>query len=194
MHDLIGRTLVDRINRTHEAILKLCDSLSDEEIVLRPSQAAPPIGWHLWHIARWADHFQASFPDGVQIWERDDYPVQWIVDTTLLGPMESGVGMPVFIATELVEKVGKVRLLDYARLVFTACREAMRDIDVEQLQAKRQSFGKWALLGTQVIDAPATETTLIEDCISHLSHADRHLGMIEALIGATLERKGTASH
>jgi DinB superfamily len=194
MHDLLGRSIADRINRTHDDLLKLCDPLSEAEIALRPSQAAPPIGWHLWHIARWADHFQASFPEGVQIWQRADYPVQWILDTTLLGPMESGIGMPVFIATELVAKVGKVRLLDYARLVFVACGEALRGLETEQLQSKRQSFARWTLLGTQVVDAPGVDTTLLEDCLRHVAHANRHLGMIEALIGASLTRKGSATY
>lgn len=193
MHDLIGRNLVGRINYTHDNILKICAPLSNEDMTRRVSQTAPPIGWHLWHIARWADHFQASFPDRVQIWQRDNYPVEWILDTTLLGPMETGMGMPVLMATELVQKVGHVRLLDYARLTFIACRETMRDIDVEILQSKRTSFVTWAMDGQQIIYAAGRETTLIEEFSFHLTHANRHLGMIEALIGATLERKGSAS-
>ena len=193
MHDLIGRTIAERINRTHQQILTLCQPLNNENMTRRVSRDAPPIGWHLWHIARWADHFQASFPNRVQIWHRDDYPVQWIVDTTLLGPMEAGMGMPVLTATELVQKVGYVRLMDYARIVFEANREALRGIDSEQLHGKRVSIARHKADGDKIIEAPGVETTTIEDCMLHLTHANRHLGMIEALIGATLERKGTAT-
>lgn len=189
MYDLVGRTLAERINNTHDNILKLCDPLSNEEICLRSSKAAPPIGWHMWHISRWADHFQASFADRVQVWKRDDYPVQWIVDTTYIGPMETGMGMPVFLAAEMIEKVGKIRLLDYARIVFNECRDAMRGLNMEHLGAKRQSFATFTRENGKVFYAPGVDTTLFEDCIRHIAHANRHHGMIEALIGATLERE-----
>ncbi|MDQ7027989.1 MAG: hypothetical protein Q9P01_20995 [Anaerolineae bacterium] len=193
MHDLIGRNLVERIHRTHDNILKSCAPLSNDNMTHRISQTAPPIGWHLWHIARWADHFQASFPKREQIWQRDNIAVEWMLDTTLLGPMESGMGMPILMATELVQKVGHVRLVDYARLTFHACRDALHDIDVEALQSKRTSFATWAMDGERIIYAAGAETTLIADFTYQLTHANRHLGMIEALIGATLERKGSAS-
>lgn len=189
MYDLVGRSIADRINQTHDSILTLCDALSNDEICLRAAKTAPPIGWHLWHIARWADHFQASFPDSVQIWKRDDYPVQWVVDTTFLGPMETGMGMPVFLAAETIQKIGKVRLVDYARLVFTACRDAMRGLNMEHLAGKRQSFMTFKREGDTIVYAQGADTTLLEDAIWHISHANRHRGMIEALIGATLERK-----
>lgn len=193
MTDLFARIVVERINRTHDTILKVCDPLSEEDIRRRPSAAAPPIGWHLWHITRWTDHFQASFPGQVQIWESDHYAAQWMADTTLLGPMQAGMGMPILVATEFVEKVGKVRLLDYARLSFNACREVVRGLDMTQLQSPRQSFAAYVVREGNIIEAPGADTTLLGDCDAHIAHANRHLGMIEALIGAVLERKGSAT-
>ncbi len=44
----------------------------------------------------------------------------------------------------------------------------------------------------EVSDAPGVETTVAGDLGFHLSHANRHLGMIEALRGV-LGIKGTAT-
>ena len=60
--NIIFDTLVQRICTTDAYLLPVTDDLTDEQLSKRPSQTAPPIGWHLWHIARWADRFQASFP------------------------------------------------------------------------------------------------------------------------------------
>jgi hypothetical protein len=193
MHDLVGLTLTEKINSTHDRIIKICAPLTNEEITKRPSKDAPPIGWHLWHISRWTDHLQGSFPNRQQIWEHDNYAVQWMLDTTLLGPMQTGMGMPVYMATETIEKIGKVRLLDYARLVFNSTRDALRGLEMEDLQTKRPSVSTVEYKNGQVLYADPKQTTLLADCVAHIAHAGRHLGMIEALIGATLDRPGTSS-
>ena len=39
----------------HRALLKFAEGLTDEQLARQPSPAAPPIGWHIFHVARWAD-------------------------------------------------------------------------------------------------------------------------------------------
>ena len=43
------------IHWLHEALLRVTEELTPEQFCWLPGPEAPPIGWHLWHIARWAD-------------------------------------------------------------------------------------------------------------------------------------------
>ena len=63
MTNQIAASLADGIAWTHQAILRLVEDISDEMLAKPPSATAPPIGWHVFHIARWADRLQASLPN-----------------------------------------------------------------------------------------------------------------------------------
>ena len=45
---------------TQEAALDLVDGLTDEQLGWSPNETTPSIGFHLWHLARWADYLQAK--------------------------------------------------------------------------------------------------------------------------------------
>ena len=60
--NLCGEVVVSRIAMAHRLMLKAVEPLTEEEFVQPPSASAPPIGWHVWHTARWADRVQASLP------------------------------------------------------------------------------------------------------------------------------------
>ncbi len=62
MLDLSSEIIVARIHQVHGWLLKSVDSMSEEQFTHAPGTVAPPIGWHLWHTARWADRLQASLP------------------------------------------------------------------------------------------------------------------------------------
>ena len=55
MIDRIEGIIVQQIIRMHELLFKVTDNLTEEQMAWFPSQTAPCIGWHLWHISRWAD-------------------------------------------------------------------------------------------------------------------------------------------
>jgi hypothetical protein len=101
---------------------------------------ATPAGWHLWHIARWADVLQASHPNrrfspdvpwdrSRQIWAIDKLASHWGLQAERLGILEVAAGARVPVGADLM---------------------------------------------------------------FHVTHANRHLGMIEALRGV-LDLRGTAT-
>lgn len=193
MVDKIVETLTERILRTHSFIQKIVEDLSEDDLCLRPSLTAPPIGWHLWHIVRWADDFQASFVNHASIWETDNLRKVFNLETLFLGPLETGMTMAHDDAALICTKIGKTNLFRYMHDVFSANKHALTGLSLDDLYASRESFGKWDEVDGKIVKAKGQTVTLIDDIGYHLTHANRHLGMIEALVGASLIRSGTAS-
>ena len=203
MSDTIGNLIALRIQWTHEMTLAVTEDLTDEQLAQQPSPTAPPIGWHLWHVARWADRLQASFPSNMtesgreldhrsQIWMGEGLAARWRLNPETLGVLEAGSGMEVDVAVSLAQ-VGKGVLLDYARRAFTDVEQLTADLDVSQLTASRKSVMEFRIDGDSVSEALGEETTVVADLGFHLAHANRHLGMIESLRGSMLGMRGTAS-
>jgi hypothetical protein len=166
--------------RTHEALLRVVDELTDEQLTRGVGPSAPPIAFHLWHAARWADLLQSRIPamtmelgkrlrEGRQIWEAEALAQQWGLDPSALGESANGMGMDDDVSAAL-SLPAKEQLADYARRVFEATNQAIAVVDDEQLQAS-------------CIDLYGRETSVGAAVISHLTHLNRHLGMIEALRG-----------
>lgn len=193
MGDKIVDTLLERVIRTHQYIELTTSKLSADDFCLRPSPTAPPIGWHIWHISRWADWFQASFPNQAQIWETQQMMSGLELDNMALGPMQTGMTMSHDDAAKIPIIIGKERLIDYMKAVFALNKTVLKDITLDNLYQSRESFAKWDSVDGKIIRAKGKEVTLIDDIGYHFAHANRHLGMIEALIGATLNQAGTAS-
>ena len=146
MHNAVLDVLIQRLRNTNAYLLKVTESLSDEQLCKQLSRTSPPIGWHLWHIARWSDRFQASFPDpreavthspnpNQDVWHTENLPAQWGLDPTTLGVLEAGGGMDQSTAAALPQIVGKQNLLAYARRVFDASEQALNNLKVEECRA-----------------------------------------------------------
>lgn len=193
MGDKVVELLVGRMNRTHHFIEVTVNQLSQEDLCLRPALTAPPIGWHVWHISRWADWFQASFPAQTQIWEAQGLMSKLGLDGMALGPMQTGMTMSHDDAAQIPIIIGKEQLIDYMKTVFALNQTVLSDVTLDDLYQDRESFAKWESVDGEIIRAKGKNVTLIHDIGYHLTHANRHLGMIEGLIGAILDRSGTAS-
>lgn len=182
-----------RVGQAHALILKVTSDLSDDQLTGRPAPVppavAPCIGWHLWHLSRWADLVQASIPGmtpelerrlgrASQIWEAEDLAARWGLSTDALGYRQAGTGLDDNESATL-PLPGKDVLLDYARKALGAVDRAVAAVDDQQFQ-------------TRCIDLYGNETSVGTAVMSHLSHANRHLGMIEALRGV-LGVRGTAT-
>ena len=61
MTNQIAGSIVDGIAWTQQAMLQLVQDMSDEMLAKQPGETAPPMGWHIFHIARWADRFASQF-------------------------------------------------------------------------------------------------------------------------------------
>jgi hypothetical protein len=180
--------------RTHALSLAVAEEASEEQLHWRPRPDGHSLAFHLWHMARWADHLQASLhgmtPElgqrlgaGAEIWTTAGIAQQWGLDTSALGYSQTGMLMSDAAAGQL-RFPAKEQLLDYMRQVFEAAERAVQALDEEQFYATEQpqplTEGIWK-------EGPVGNVILV-----HLTHDNRHLGMIECLRGLQLG-SGTAT-
>lgn len=168
------------IHWTHGLVFKLVEPLSEEQLVWRHNLRAPSIAFHLWHMARWADRFQAHLPrmapelgqrlgSGREMWEADGMAERWGVGGIELGHYDSGMNMGDEASTSF-PLPGKATLMDYAQRAFAAADRAADAAD-------RETFEK------PCIDLYGEEMRVGDVFAGYLAHLNRHLGMIESLVG-----------
>ena len=170
---------------THERVLHVIEDLDDASLRER-SGRSNSVGFNLWHIARWADWLQSQIAgtrglDERSIWEREALPSHWGWDSAKLGAWETGMGMDEGVSAQL-ELPPKSEIERYARASFHALDASVGDLDEETvgtpLKSGKTNEMKDATIGSWIV--------------SILVHANRHLGMIESMKGAS-GRRGTAS-
>lgn len=205
MSDIIKDALSSRIRWTHKNIISLGEALTEAQFAQQPGPTSPPIGWHLWHVSRWADRFQASFQveslEGsyqillaAELWKKEDLAQQWGLRGENLGLWETGATMSAEAAASFAA-VGKSALSDYGRRVFEAAEETIGSLEDEMLTESRFSILPQLKLGPdkQPELVGDRDTTVFDELLFHATHAGRHLGMMEALRGALFEVSGSVS-
>jgi DinB superfamily len=158
---------------TQDDMLDLVAGLTDEQIVWTPNETTPSIGFHIWHLARWADYLQEIINGlGSQLWEKEGLAARWDMETESLGYAQTGMSMDDKTAMTLRIPT-KDLLLDYARRAFASAQQAVERIsDAEFYKIYEGLHGEnWhdGHIG------PIISTWM--------THDNRHLGMIECLIG-----------
>jgi len=177
--------IVEAYCQTHQRIFTLVDTLSDEQLHWRPSADGHSIAFHVWHVARWADHFQAAIPGmtvelgrrlspGEQIWEAEGLAARWGFESPQLGYAATGMHMDDAVAIRLPFP-HKDEILSYLQRTFSAAEQAVRAVDDQQFQEIE-------------LPQPLTEgiwggNTVGRAIVAHLAHDNRHFGMIECLYG-----------
>jgi len=79
---------------TQEDRLDLVDGLTDAQIVWTPNETTPSIGFHVWHLARWADYLQEMINGrGSQLWETEGLAARWDMETESLGYAQTGMSL-----------------------------------------------------------------------------------------------------
>jgi hypothetical protein len=179
-----ARLIIDAYCLCHRNMLAYLQKLTEAQLRWQPD-GSNCIAWHAWHVARWADYFQASVPgmtaeltrrlgNGVQIWHTEKLAALWGFDSARLGYAETGMQMPDDVALALPFPP-KAELLAYMENAFAAAERAVNAIDDEQLVSAEQpqplTEGIWG--GRTVADA----------VLAHIRHDNRHLGMMECLLG-----------
>jgi len=185
----VSTVVAYRVRQAHQLTLRLAEDLSGEQLQRSPGPFAPSIAFHVWHTARWADLLQAKLREmtdalrerlgpGGEIWEAERLADQWGLDAGSLGGNATGMGMDDDASAALPLPPAE-RLLDYGRRAFAAMDEAVAVVGDEDLsESCTDQYGQRTSVGSAVI--------------SHVSHVNRHLGMIEALRGV-LGVRGTAT-
>ncbi len=170
---------------THERLLHVIEDLDDAALRARTGRSNS-VGFNLWHIARWADWLQAQIAgtrglDERSIWEREGLPSRWGWDSAKLGAWETGMGMDEGVSAQL-PLPAKSEIERYARASLSALDTSIAGLDAESfdtpLKSGKTNEMKDAMIGSWIV--------------SILVHANRHLGMIESMKGAS-GRRGTAS-
>lgn len=188
MVDLID-VVAGRIRWTHAALLQSVADLDDVQLTWSPAATAPPVWFHAWHIARWADRTRAAHlppPSAAtgghvateEIWAAQQIAARWSMDAAALGNEETGMGLDDGLAA-ILPYPGRAALLMYVEPALAAA-----DIAVGTF-----SDGDAGLPARGEYSRPRA---VAEVLLSHLGHASRHLGMVEALVGVQGLR-GTAT-
>jgi hypothetical protein len=136
-------------------------------------------------MARWADRYQATLPpssastdiDGTgEIWIRDDVVGRWGLSDISLGDFGgTGAGLD-DEASAALPLPDAPALLDYMTATFRTFEDRVRAMEDD------------ADLDIVIVDLYGDETTIADSIANATSHADRHLGMIEALRGVLGDR------
>jgi hypothetical protein len=173
MTNSIMADIAKKYRDTHESLLKLVAGLTDEQMGWTPNATTPSIGFHVWHIARWADYLQEQINGrGSQLWEREGVAANWGLETSGLGFAEAGTTLDGKVVMPL-RFPGRYALLDYTRQALAAAQQAVGSIDDSQYYRHYDDIhrSEWS-------------RSIGPTIVIFMKHDSRHLGMIECLIGA----------
>lgn len=167
--------IAESYRRTHRQVLDLMEPVSDEGMAWRAGHSSPSIAFHLWHTGRWADFLQEVLNgSGSQLWEREGFAERWKLRKGSLGYADTGMGLDDEAAAVLALP-DKAMLLEYVRQAFVEAEQAVDRVDERRLESlysgprAAEYFGGGLSLGHIILRS--------------LRHENRHLGMIEGLLG-----------
>ena len=169
------RMIVDSYSANHDRIIGLVTDLTNEQLLWRASDLAPSIGFHVWHLGRWADLMQEIFNGpGTQVWIKEKIAALWGFSIPDLGFADTGMGIDEDTSASL-PLPSKEALVEYVRRAFaevdnaaaTAAQGQIRDLEMNPSVAGY--FGE--------------ETPAVEVILRMAGHDNRHLGMIQMLRG-----------
>ena len=184
--DAVLEQLVRQQESLGRMLMRITESLTEAQFARVPGDTAPPMGWHLWHVARWGDRFQATLANQdapAEIWVSERLAEACGLDPDELGVLQLGMAMDASKAQALPAAIGKLRFEAYLDRVLEALHTAISESDPAKLLAPRMSIREYASVDGVLQYAPAQESTLFADILFHLTHSSRHMGSIEALRG-----------
>ena len=187
-----------RVFWAHEMLIRSGETVGIDQFVHVFAAEAPPIGWHLWHMARFSDRLQSKLSTETpgsfenELWYQQELSKAWEVDPAILGVYETGMGQQNSEAQTMIQQVGQKAILEYARIVFAACNSKIQNVSKVKLDKVYRGILDYRYDTTtgSVWVEPSKESTIAQDLMFHANHSSRHLGMMEALCGL-LGRTGT---
>ncbi|NQW20810.1 MAG: DinB family protein [Chloroflexi bacterium] len=169
-----------RLTRANALFIEIVTGLYDDQASKWPVITAPSPKWHLWHISRWSDIVQSTLlpvangesdlsNKGAQLWEALGIADEWGLAISMPGKLGGGTGLTNAEASTL-GLPDLTRVVGYPRSSFELCEMRFAQIDEGLFES---DFYDWDGVRMQVGDA----------MFGHISHINRHLGMIEAIKG-----------
>tara|TARA_B100000029_G_scaffold9842_1_gene10771 strand:+ start:235 stop:792 length:558 start_codon:yes stop_codon:yes gene_type:complete len=163
-----------RLNRLDAQLLQAIDGLTEEEASKWPTDTAPSCKWHLWHMGRWADYVQALISpivdeESPELWEFAGVADEWGFDGIDLGMWGAGSG--------LGNETGKYLPLPSLENVRGYAAEAFDLLEKRVARLDSVSFN------APFTDWHDNETNVGDAMVGYIAHANRHLGMLEAISG-----------
>jgi DinB superfamily len=175
--DPLGQ-LKEETFETIRLLIEAVAGLSDEQVNLRPGGTLPSIAFHVWHSARWADYDCEAYGDVNQVWLSEGFAERWKLHGIDASDGGTGTGLG-DEQTAALQLPGRDELLAYASAAFRLLQETVAGLDDVQLASK--------------VDArDGTHRSVQALLFMHLTHVNRHLGMVEAIKGLQGMR-GTAT-
>ena len=177
MSNLVSLTsvLLDRIRHdcieAHEQALAIGATLTDEELRWQAGPHAPCIGFHLWHLARWAEHDLEQIEGTPQRWRAERIAEAWGFPAGG-GEDDTGTELSDGVAASLVFPEKQI-LLDYVRF-------GLGSIDAAIARVTHQA------------ERGDGDPEVIANLFAFFTHDNRHLGMMEAIRGV-MGTSGTAT-
>jgi len=173
----------------HRNALEAVADLDEDKLRWRPPRSNS-VAFNVWHIARWADHFQSilstmtpALRDRIgatpELWTRDGVAAKWGFPESGLGTVQTGMGMDEDASAKLALPP-KSELLSYVSGAFELADRAVRmvrDDDLPQPAELAADRVPW-------LSSPTQYGTVGIWIATGIRHEARHLGMIEALKGA----------
>lgn len=178
-HEIVA----SRLERLDGQLVQAIDALTDEEASTWPAKSAPSCKWHLWHMARWADYVQSLLSPVVaekvpELWEFAGVADEWGFAGINLGMWGAGSGLGNEDG-QLLPLPDTARVRSYATEAFELLETRVGLLDDSTFNAL---FTDWHDVDTSVGDA----------MVGYIAHANRHLGMMEAISGV-LGKDGTVT-
>ncbi len=166
--------VVTRLEILNGQLIQAIEALTDAEISTWPTDTAPSCKWHLWHMARWADYVQSLLSPVVaektpELWEFAGVADEWGFDRVDLGMWGAGSG--------LGNENGQTIPLPSTPRVRANAMEAF------DLLEKRVGMLDDATFNAAFTDWHDVETNTGDAMVGYIAHANRHLGMMEAISG-----------
>lgn len=180
-----------RVYLVHAWLIQAGEMVSSEQFVHIFSSDAPPLGWHLWHMARFTDRLQAKLNAvqnselGAEIWYQEAVAKKWHLEPENLGVFETGMGQSHADARNTIINVGQPAVIDYAQAVFEVCNTTLAQLTDSDMPKTYFGILDYAYDNQtgRVWASEPKESVIVEDLVFHLTHRSRHAGMMEALRG-----------
>lgn len=179
MAESLSQVIANAYHRTHVHAMEVVVDLSQEQLIQPASKNVPPIWWHLWHMARWADFLQEVLTEpGNQLWIKGRVAEAWGLSQSELGYAQTGFGMDGSLAASLRLPMDSV--FDYVRSAFAGAEQAITSLDDSRLLSMYN--------GPRAAEYYQGEQTLAYIVLRSIRHESRHVGNIESLRGAKFNR------